>query len=337
MLTDYPHVFSPIKIGPIEVSNRFFMPPHGIPLVVPGPHGTTVPSDDFACYYAERAAGGVALMGHSLSVLPLPGGLACPAYAEAIPSFAKVADLTHSHGSRIFGQLHYSSLATGPLEPLSPRAPVLGASSYQRYERYDTYHEMSRGEIRQLVQMYHRCAHHLRLAGYDGVQVHAAHGVLIEQFLSPFFNHRDDEYGCDPSGRLLVEALSAVREGGGQDMAIGVRLVCDERLPGGLTNKDIIEILVELADRELLDFADMDIAVEPQQPELMTTPSLVAPLHLVDDVAAVRKAVSPRIVVITSLGSVTNVAVAERMIADGAVDMVGAARGLIAEPELIIL
>src|SRR5215470_15536593 len=150
VLTDYPHVFSPIKIGPIEVSNRFFMPPHGIPLVVPGPHGTTVPSDDFACYYAERAAAGVALMGHSLSVLPLPGGLACPAYEAAIPSFAKVADLIHGHGSRIFGQLHYSSLATGPWEPLSPRAPVLGASSYQRYERYDTYHEMSRGEIRQL-------------------------------------------------------------------------------------------------------------------------------------------------------------------------------------------
>jgi 2,4-dienoyl-CoA reductase-like NADH-dependent reductase (Old Yellow Enzyme family)/thioredoxin reductase len=333
--TYYAHVFSPLRIGPIEVGNRVYLPPHGIPLVVPGPHGTSVPSDDFACYYAERAAAGVALFGHSLSVLP--SGLACPVYEEAVPSFAGVADAVHAHGARIFGQLHYSSLTAGPWEPLSPRAPVLGASSYQRYERYDTHHVLSRHEIRQLVAMYRRCAEHLRLAGYDGVEVHAAHGVLVEQFLSPYFNSRHDEYGGDVRGRmrLLVETLGAVREGGGDGVAVGVRLVCDEHLPGGLGRSDVQEIVLELVDRGLIDFADMDTAVEPQQPHLMTAPSLVAPMGLAEDVAAIREIVTPRVAVISALGRVTDLADAERVIADGTVDMVGVARGLIAEPELV--
>jgi 2,4-dienoyl-CoA reductase-like NADH-dependent reductase (Old Yellow Enzyme family)/pyruvate/2-oxoglutarate dehydrogenase complex dihydrolipoamide dehydrogenase (E3) component len=337
VLTDYPHVFTPLEIGPMRVPNRIFMPPHGIPLVAPGPHGTRVPSEDFAHYYAERAAAGVALFGHSLSVLPLLGGLPCPAYEESIPSFATVAEMVHEHGARIFGQLHYSSLATGPWEPLSPRAPVLGASSYQRYERYDTYHELTTDEIAELVAMYGRGAAHLLRAGYDGVQIHAAHGVLMEQFLSPYFNRRTDGYGGDLTGRmrLLVEALQAVRDNAGPGLAVGVRLVCDEFLPGGLIQDDIREIVVALVDRGLIDFADMDIAVEPQQPQLMTTPSLVAPLHLRDLVAAIRKEVSSRIAVISSLGRVTKIADAERMIAEGVADMVGAVRGLIAEPELV--
>jgi 2,4-dienoyl-CoA reductase-like NADH-dependent reductase (Old Yellow Enzyme family)/pyruvate/2-oxoglutarate dehydrogenase complex dihydrolipoamide dehydrogenase (E3) component len=337
VLSDYPHVFSPLRIGPMAVANRIFMPPHGIPLVAPGPHGTRVPSEDFAHYYAERAAAGVALFGHSLSVLPLLGGLPCPAYEEAIDSFAAVADMVHEHGARIFGQLHYSSLATGAWEPLSPRAPILGASSYQRYERYDTYHELTTEEIAELVAMYGRGARHLSRAGYDGIEIHASHGVLMEQFLSPYFNHRTDGYGGRPANRLrlLVEVLEAVREGAGPGLAIGIRMICDELLPGGLTPDDSLAVLSAVVDRGLLDFADMDIAVEPQQASLMTTPTLTAPLHLRDLVANVRKVLPAQVAVISSLGRVTNLADAERMLAEGVVDMVGAARGLIAEPELV--
>ncbi|MGA5299679.1 FAD-dependent oxidoreductase [Nucisporomicrobium flavum] len=337
MLSDYPHVFSPLRIGPMEVANRIFMPPHGIPLVAPGPHGTRVPSEDFAHYYAARAEAGVALFGHSLSVLPLLGGLPCPAYPESVPSFATVADMVHDHGSRIFGQLHYSTLTSGPWEPLTPRTPVLGASSYQRYERFDTCHELTTAEIAEIIHMYARGAANLSRAGYDGIEIHASHGVLMEHFLSPYFNHRTDGYGATAAGRmrLLIETLEAVREAAGAHVALGVRMICDERMPGGLTPDDVREILAELAGRHLIDYADMDIAVEPQQATLMTTPSMIAPLHLRDLVAAVRKDLPPEVAVISSLGRVTSITDAERMLAEGVADMVGAARGLIAEPELI--
>jgi thioredoxin reductase len=196
---------------------------------------------------------------------------------------------------------------------------------------------MTVAEIAELVAMYGRCADHLRQAGYDGVEIHAAHGVLMEHFLSPYFNQRTDRYGGDREGRmrLLIESLQAVRDGGSSGMAVGIRLISDERLPGGLTPDDVQDILVDLVGRGLLDFADMDIAVEPQQAHLMTTPSLVAPLHIRDLVASIRKAVSPQLAVISSLGRVTSIAEAERMLAEGAADMIGAARGLIAEPELV--
>lgn len=337
MTVGYPHVFRPITIGPMTVANRIFLPPHGIPLLVPGPNGTPVPSEDFACYYAERAAGGVGLFGHSLSVLPLPGGLASPADAGAIPAFARVADLVHEHGSRIFGQLHYSSLAAGPWEPHGPQLPILGASATQRHERHDTCHQLTAAELTRLVAMYRQCARHLRLAGYDGVEVHAAHGVLVEHFLSPYFNRRDDGYGGGPAGRLrlLAETLGAVRDGGGDRIAVGARLVCAERLPGGLTSEDMCRVVTALAVDGLVDFVDMDIAVEPHQPELMTTPSLVAPLHLADQVAAVRRSLPARVAVLSAVGRVTSIAQAERLLAEGVLDVVGAARGLIAEPDLV--
>ncbi|MFI7000264.1 FAD-dependent oxidoreductase [Nocardia sp. NPDC050175] len=330
-------MFQPIDIGPMTVANRIYMPPHGIPLTVPGFAGLSVPSDDFAAYYAERARAGVGLFGHSLAMAPLLGGLACPALEESVGAFAAVADAVHEHGARIFGQLHYSSLTAGPWEPLSPRAPVFGVVATQRFERYDTCHALTRDEIELLVGLYRRCSRNLLRAGYDGVQIHASHGVLMEQFLSPYFNHRDDEYGGDAKGRmrLLVEALTAIRDECGDGLATGVRLICDERLTGGLTAADVEEIALDLVDRALVDFIDLDIAVEPQQPELMTTPSLVAPLHMVNAVAALRKTVPAHVPMLSSVGRVTSVAEAEKVLAAGAVDLVGIGRGLIAEPELV--
>lgn|GEM_PF-3415 len=332
----YPKVFSPIKIGPVSISNRFYLPPHGIPLITAGPGGTSVPSERFAQYYGERARGGVGLLVHSLSLPPLSRNLASAAHPGSVPAFARVAEVVHEAGSKIFAQLHYSSLTGGNWASLSPSLPIYGASAVQRMEHFGTLREMTRREIKYFVAAYGKSARHLRMAGYDGIEVHAAHGVLIEHFLSPYFNQRTDEYGgsLENRMRLLIEVLETVRAEGGDKMAYGIRLNCDEMLPKGLDQDDFREILSTLVQRGLIDFADLDIAVEPQQAPLMTAPMFVPPLHISSFVKYVREAARP-IVVMSALGRVTTLAQAESAIAEGTVDLVGGARALIAEPELV--
>ena len=327
----YPHVFSPIEVGPVTVDNRIYFPPHGNPLSSGG-----APSADFAYYYAERAAGGCGLVIQSLPVLPNQMGRQCPYYEEAVPSFKSVANLVHENGARIFGQLHYWWGSAGQWEPLSPPKPSLGPSSRQRFDHYGVTHEMSLAEIEGFIDAYHRSARHLALAGYDGVEFHVSHGILPEQFLSPYWNRRTDHYGGSAEGRLRfsVEALQAIRDGAGPDVAVGIRFNCDEMLPGGLTLEDAREILGQLVAAGLIDFADLDVAVEPNQFPL-GMPNYFVPKHSnAGFVAAVRDAVGT-VPVLSALGRVTSVAEAEDAIASGICDLVGAARGLIAEPHFV--
>ena len=120
MSTKYPHVFQPLKIGPIEVPNRFYFSPHGNPGWVLAVNGS--PSEDYAAYYAERAAGGVGLLIHSM--IAIPRGYfqrQSPHSADTIPSFRAVAEGVHKNGAKIFAQLHYSQ--NPRWDPSGPPAP----------------------------------------------------------------------------------------------------------------------------------------------------------------------------------------------------------------------
>lgn len=336
-MTDrYPYVFQPIRIGPVEVRNRFYMPPHGLRLVTGGAHGAAIPTDDYVAYYEERAAGGVGLIMTALSTFPRDGR-ACPLYEESVPHFRAVADAVHARGAKIFGQLSYYWGHSVPWEPMGAMAPVLGPSGYQRFEMHDTVHRMTVDEIRRWIAFHADCARHLKAAGYDGIQIHSAHGMLLEQFLSPYFNHREDEYGGDLDGRMraLVEAITVVRDEVGPTLAVGIRFNCDEMLPGGLTQDDTRIVLDRLVEMGLIEFADLDIAVEPQQGPFMTAPTYIEPLFNSSFVESVGSVARDRIVVMAAAGRVTSVAQAEQLIAAGVMHMVGAARGLIAEPELV--
>jgi 2,4-dienoyl-CoA reductase-like NADH-dependent reductase (Old Yellow Enzyme family) len=333
----YPNVLRPIDIGPVPVANRFYMPSHGLGMMTAGgPLGSVVPNEDQVAYYVERAAAGVALLYHSQPVMPrqpLPSAY----YQEGLPSFRALTDAIHAHGSKVFAQLHYYSGHTTPWDPMSPMLPVVGPSTFQRFLKYDTVHQMTPREIALFIESTGRCAHNLRNAGYDGIELHAAHGMLHEQFLSPYFNKRTDEWGGDLEGRMrfLVEGLRTVRDAVGAGMAVGIRLNCDEMLPGALTQDDTREILDRLIDLRLIDYVDLDIAVEPQQAPFMTTPVTFDPLFYVPFAANVGAIAKGRVVVMACAGRLTSIAQVEQLLADDVADMIGCVRGLIAEPELL--
>jgi hypothetical protein len=119
-------------------------------------------------------------------------------------------------------------------------------------------------EIREVIEHFARSAANAKSGGFDGIEIHAAHGYLIHEFLSPKSNHRTDEYGGSLENRMRfgVEVLQAVRDAVGPEVAVGVRLVGDEEQgPSGLTADDAAEIGVRLEELGLVDFLDVSVGI----------------------------------------------------------------------------
>jgi 2,4-dienoyl-CoA reductase-like NADH-dependent reductase (Old Yellow Enzyme family) len=330
----YPRIFSPINLGPIELANRFYMSPHSVPMAV-----GTKPSDDFIHYNVARIKGGcglvmlaVTLHGRARIFQPSPHP------KENIGAFRALADAVHEAGGKIFAEPYYQWAIAGQWQPSSPPAPAFGPSpvQYRSHEKGFVTREITRREIGMMQGALRQSIEHLREAGFDGVMVHGAHGALAEQFLSPYFNRRTDDYGGPLENRMrfLIESLQVAREAAGERMAVGMRFNCDELLSGGYDSKEAYRVLQSISQAGLIDYADLDVATEPQQyyigmPSVFMDPHLYRPY-----VEAVRGAAG-KIPVLSVLGRMTSIADAEGMIAAGVCDMVGAARGLIAEPDLV--
>lgn len=330
----YPNVFRPIRLGPIELRNRFYSSPHPMPASLAG-----MPTDDVTHYAVARARGGCGLIFMGIAALARArAGQLCAHPKEHIPAFRAVAAAVHDAGARIFGEPYYHWSSAGSWQPYGPFTPALGpsVSQYSYNERRWSTREMSQREILSVIDAFRQSTAHLREAGFDGVMLHATHGALIEQFLSPYFNRRTDAYGGSLENRMrfLTESLRAVREAADGKMAVGVRLNCDELTPGGYVPKDAREVLGSISAAGLVDFVDLDVAIEPDQYHLGMPPVLLAPHVYAPYVEAVRGAAGG-VPVLSVLGRLTSVADGEAALASGVCDMVGAARALIAEPDLV--
>jgi 2,4-dienoyl-CoA reductase-like NADH-dependent reductase (Old Yellow Enzyme family) len=332
----YPKVFSPIRLGPVELPNRYYFSPHGLPLT----HGTA-PSNDLVAYAVERVRdGGCGLVILSCTVHERGRHFQpCPYRADSVPAFRALAEAVHAAGGKIFGQLWYWWGMSGHWQPMSPPAPMLGPSASQYGFRGVTAstHAMTRAEIRMMGECFRQSVANLRAAGFDGVEVHASHGGLIQQFLSPYFNRRTDAYGggLENRMRLLVETLETCRAAG-EGMALGMRFNCDELLEGGYGADEARAVLKRVCDAGLLDFADLDVAIEPNQLKYGMPTAFVEPHFYRRYVEQVRDAAGD-VPVLSVLGRVTRMEDAEAAIAAGVCDLVGSTRELIAEPAFVRL
>lgn len=331
----YPKIFSPIRLGPVEVANRFYLSPHASPLV----DARGGPSDEYISYKMERVKGGTGLLIVSMSALERSRFVQPTCFPEeTVPGLKVLCDEVHAEGGRIFGELWYWWGAAGPWGPLSPPAPSMSASQsqYNLFGNRSTTREMTKDEIRRMQATFRQAAENLRDAGFDGIMLHGSHGALPEQFLSPYFNRRTDEYGGSLDNRLrfTLETLEILREVTNGEMAVGFRMNCDELVSGGYHTKDAWHILKKISDSGLIDFADLDVAIEPDQYHIGMPPVFVDPHSYRPYVEAVRSAAGD-LPVLSVLGRLTSIADGEAALQSGVCDMVGAARALIAEPELV--
>jgi 2,4-dienoyl-CoA reductase-like NADH-dependent reductase (Old Yellow Enzyme family)/thioredoxin reductase len=339
-LTKYANVFRPISLGPVEVRNRIYMSPHGIALEAPSANfDSAEPAINRIYYFAERAAGGTGLIIHSTQIspgqpqVPLAESICHP---EHVLSYRRVAEAVHGHGAKIMAQLWYVNWLQKRWEKLGPLAPALGPSATQNLYMPWVRRAMTTHEINRMMELYRVASRHVREAGYDGIQLHVAHGSIVEYFLTPHHNKRTDEYGgsFENRARFMMEALEVCKSEISDEMALGIRINADELMTGGMNEEDTKETLRYVVKSGLIDFVDLDVSMEPEQAQLMTTGMFDPVMHNAERVARVREAAGP-LPVLATPGRVTTVAQAEQLIATGVTDMVGIVRGLVAEPELV--
>jgi len=198
--------------------------------------------------YRELVRGGVGLIitGH---MYVHPGGKANPEMTgiysdELLPALAELARTVHDEGGRIVAQINHGGMqcsrkaVQGTVAPSAVQVDFLNQPA----------REMTVEEIQMVIEAFARAARRVKAAGFDGVQIHAAHGYLIGQFLSPFVNKRTDEWGGDIQGRMrfLREICRAVREQVGPDYPLLTKLGLADVVEGGLTLEEGLQVVAAL-------------------------------------------------------------------------------------------
>ncbi len=333
----YPHVFRPLTIGTTQVRNRILVPAHTTNY---GENG--LPTDRHLAYHRARAAGGAGLnifegIRVHRSSLGRQQGLngfdpAC------IPRFARIADAVREEGGRLFGQIiHLGRHIDGNFA----RTPAWSASDIPWAATAPPPHPMTDDEIALVVQGHADVAANLIDAGLDGIELTMSHGHLLQQFLSPASNHRDDAYGGTPENRLRfpLAVLRAVRDRLGPDRTLGIRISADEYLPGGLRLDDMTGIVRQLVDAVQVDFVNVShsayhgsYTVSTQMADMAFSIRDFQPLTRAIGLALDGLAHKP---VVMTVCRYQQVAQAEEMLSSGGADMVGMARAHIADPALV--
>jgi 2,4-dienoyl-CoA reductase-like NADH-dependent reductase (Old Yellow Enzyme family)/thioredoxin reductase len=325
------HLFTPIRIGSMEVKNRIVLPPMTVGYGVPD---ATV-SEKHRDYYEARARGGVGLIITEAACVHaerkyglFPLGL----YSDdQIESWSELAAATHRHGAKLAVQLmdpgpESIMMLTG-IRPTGP-SPVAGRGLFREVPR-----ELSVPEIEAIVHDFAQATRRAKEAGLDAVEIHAAHGyALVGSFLSPFFNKRTDRYGGSLEGRLriLLEIIEAVRNEVGEGFPIIVRMSGDERRTGGRTLQEsqfIARILVEAG----VDALEVSGGTVPNVFWAVVPPS-GTPLALNAEFSEAMKRVVD--VPVICVGRINSPRIAEFLLETGRADLVSMGRALHADPEL---
>jgi len=330
---EFPHLFSPLRIGPKLSRNRVVFGAHFTMFSEParswgepGFYGARL-----GRYLGERARGGagVVIAGraqvHETTAYQMPNN-ACAWDEAAIPHFAEVTGPVHEHGALAFLQLaHNGGVNGGAWSKLPAWAPSHVANYHEPPKVIEAH------EIAELVAAFATSARNAVAGGFDGVEIHAAHGYLIHEFLSPRSNHRNDAYGGSLENRMrfACEVLRAVRDAVGPSKAVGVRLVGDEETgKGGLGADDAAEIARHLEAAGLVDFVNVSVGVSGIG---MVRPLYAKPGFAVYAAAAVKRAL--RVTPVFAVHRILTPAQAEAILSHGDADAVTLVRALIADPE----
>jgi len=323
----FPHLFSPLRIGRVTVPNRISFSAHLTNLSKDG-----LPTERLVSYLAARARGGAGLIiTEEQSVHPTDRAYEHLMEAfrpEIIPGYKRLTRAIHAYDTRIFAQInHNGQQCSGVLS----RLPVWAPSAVPDVMYRETPKVMELEDIREVVAHFALAAIHVREGGFDGVELQFGHSSLARQFMSPLTNFRTDEYGggFDNRMRFPLEVIAAVRQAVGSDFTVGVRLCADEMIPGGLTLEDAKQIAQRLEATGELDYFNLTLAT------FYNLYLVGGPMHLPLGYAVPLAAGIKQVTALPvfTAGRINDPALAERILADGQADMIGVVRGQIADPD----
>src|SRR5262245_52601618 len=330
--SDFKILFSPIRIGTLELRNRLVMSP----MTTDYATDEQLPSPRLLAYLEERARGGAALI--TLEACSIDRRQREVVHTmhfgddSVIPAHRELVARVHAHGARVFPQLVHP----GPdsMSPLLDRTPSVGPSVIPSYLTGHPCRELAREEIPAIVAAYADAARRIREAGYDGLELHAAHGyMLLGSFLSPLRNRRGDEYaGRSEEGRLrlVVEVVRAIKAAAGAEFPLALRISGYERAPGGRPLSDTQRIAPRLAAAGVDAFHVSGGSIDRYVSQIVTG-SHWPDAHNAPAAAALRRVVDVPVMV---AGRIHDPLLAEEILRRGDADLVVMGRPLLADPEL---
>jgi len=328
-------LFEPIKIGNMELKNRIKLPAMGIALREEG----TVCEQTKACY-AERAKGGVALIGISCTTTRLMRGPLYGIYHDRfIPGLKELVDVIHVNGAKVYAQMGvgYSwAFGDGPVQYISPSGNTPTGKPGTAFRLGGPYEPtmpkaVTIDEIYQMVEAFGDGARRAKQAGFEAVEVIASVSYMVSQFLSSITNERTDRYGgsLENRMRLLLEIIENIQKKTGKDYPITCRVSgADLMEPKGYALEDTKQMARMLEKAGVAEIDVMSGWHYATVPIIQTWVPQGAWVYLAE---GVKKAVN---IPIAAGTQIQDPLVAERVLAEGKADLVYMARAVVADPDM---
>ena len=332
-MTSFPHLFSPLKVGGMEVRNRIVSTGHDTVMAHDG-HVT----DRLVAYQEARARGGAGLIVAQVSgvheTARYTAHILMATSDDAIPGYAKLAEAVHRHGAKICGQLFHPGREI--METQDGTSPVAYAPSAVPNSRFHVMPvPLSLKMLHEIVSGYGDAAARLMKAGFDGCEIVASHGYLPAQFLNSNVNQRDDAYGGSVENRLrfLREVAADIRAKTASGFVVGLRITGEEHDSQTLEPAEVLTFCKMLDGDGVIDYFNVVAG---------TSASLQGAVHIVPPMffdggysapfAATLKANVGKPVFVA--GRINQPQIAEHVLATGQADMCGMTRAMICDPEM---
>jgi NADPH2 dehydrogenase len=308
--------------GKLTLKNRLVMPP----MATSKSQQDGKISKDVLDYYDEKSKGGyISLIIIEHSYITQQGKASdkqlSVADNSAVEGLKELANIIHKNGSKTVMQInHAGSSARIDVTGCEP----VGPSSIANPRQGAVPKELSKKEIKDIIENFKDAALRVKEAGFDGVEIHSAHGYLLNQFYSPLTNKRIDEYGGDLLGRIKIhlEVIKAVRDAVGDNFPILLRLGASDYMDGGSTVEDskIAALAFEKAGVDIIDVSGGFCG--------FVVPGLTGQGYFSPLTEAIKEVVSIPVIL---TGGITEANAAEKLLSEGTADLIGVARAIYAD------
>ena len=313
------YLLKPLTKGKLTLKNRLVMPP----MATSKSEKDGRISEELLNYYDEKSRGGyigLVIIEHSFITQEgkASDGQLSVADDSLVEDLKKLSNIIHENGSKTIMQINHAgsaaSKAVTGYEAVGPSAianPRIG----------NVPKELTQKEIKDIIEKFKNAALRVKKAGFDGVEIHSAHGYFLNQFFSPLTNKRMDEYGGDLQGRIKIhlEIIKTVRESVGNDFPILLRLGASDYVEGGNTIKEskIAAVEFEKAGVDILDISGGFCGY--------ITPEVNGQGYFSSLTEAIKEVVSIPIIL---TGGITEVDAAEKLLSEEKADLIGVGRAI---------
>ena len=330
-MASYEKLLQPLQVAGLRLKNRMLSAPTSLAELGPGEHY----SDDNINYYKLKAAGGVALVSVGDVIVDLSTGRSHPMQVglddpTAIPYLVKMADAIHSGGAAAEIEIDHGGALCDPVFIDGKNA--IGPSGYVDAWG-DEVLEMTEEQIYDIAEKFGEAAATAKACGFDMVMIHAGHGWLLHQFISPVTNHRTDQWGGSIENRMRFPLLvvEKVRAAVGKSFPIDIRISGSERMPGGYDISTGIEIAKALDGKVDL----IHVSAGSQQDEYSAVLMHPGAFQKHGENAGLAAAIKPHVKTpVVTVGAFSEPDKMEAFLEESGVDCIAMGRALIADPFL---